>query len=183
MGRRGSDKLAMVLDIGCGTVKAEAGAVGIDVSPRSGADIVWNLDEFPWPLESGSFERIYMSHIIEHVRDVGRTMAEVHRVGRNGADVFVVTPHFSSHNSYTDPTHVRHLAARSFQYFTGEDFATFAGSDVRFSIEELELTFGKNFVLDGVGRWLARRNLEWYERHAAWIFPAQDIHCHLKVRK
>jgi hypothetical protein len=84
-------------------------------------------------------------------------MAEIHRVGRAGADVFVVTPHFSSHNSYTDPTHVRHLAGRSFQYFTGEDFATFTGSNVRFSIEELEVTFGKNFLLDGIGGWLARR--------------------------
>jgi hypothetical protein len=110
-------------------------------------------------------------------------MAEIHRVARDGADVFVVTPHFSSHNSFTDPTHVRHLAARSFQYFTGDDFATFTGYNISFSIDELELTFGKNFVLDGTGRWLARRNLEWYERHAAWVFPAQDIRCHLKVRK
>ena len=173
----------MILDVGCGTRKSDPDAIGIDVSSRSAADIIWDLDEFPWPLENNAFDRIHMSHIIEHVRDVTRTMAEIFRVGRAGADVFVVTPHFSSHNSYTDPTHVRHLAARSFQYFTGEDFATFAGSAVRFSIEELELTFGKNFVLDGTGRWLARRNLEWYERHAAWMFPAQDIRCHLKIRK
>src|SRR5678816_256421 len=173
----------MILDVGCGTRKSEPDAIGIDVSSPSAADIIWDLDEFPWPLENNAFDRIHMSHIIEHVRDVTRTMAEIFRVGRAGADVFVVTPHFSSHNSYTDPTHVRHLAARSFQYFTGEDFATFTGSAVRFSIEELELTFGKNFVLDGTGRWLARRNLEWYERHAAWMFPAQDIRCHLKIRK
>ena len=178
-----SKVLRMVLDVGCGTRKAEPGAVGIDVHPRSAADILWDLDEFPWPLDSDAFDRIYMSHIIEHVRDVTRTMAEIYRVARDGADVFVVTPHFSSHNSYTDPTHLRHLAARSFQYFTGEDFATFAGSNASFSIEKLELTFGKNFVLDGAGRWLARRNLEWYERHAAWVFPAQDIRCHLRVRK
>lgn len=172
-----------ILDVGCGTRKAEPGAIGIDFSPRSVADIIWDLDQFPWPLDSGSFDRIHASHIIEHVRDVTRTMAEIHRVARDGADVFVVTPHYSSHNSYTDPTHVRHLAARSFQYFTGDDFATFTGSEARFRIESLELTFGKNFLLDGAGRWLARRHLEWYERHAAWIFPAQDIRCHLKVRK
>jgi 2-polyprenyl-3-methyl-5-hydroxy-6-metoxy-1,4-benzoquinol methylase len=173
----------MVLDIGCGTRKAEPGAIGIDSHPRSAADIRWNLDDFPWPLDSDKFDRIHMSHIIEHVRDVNRTMAEVFRVARDGADVFIVTPHFSSHNSYTDPTHVRHLAVRSFEYFTGSDFATFGGSDFRFDIEKLELTFGKNFFLDRAGRWLARRNLQWYERHAAWMFPAQDIHCHLKVRK
>jgi SAM-dependent methyltransferase len=173
----------VVLDIGCGTRRAEPGAVGIDVSPRSNADIIWDLDQFPWPLESNAFDRIHMLHVIEHVRDVTRTMEEIHRVGRNGADVFIVTPHFSSHNSYTDPTHVRHLAARSFQYFAGEDFPSFTGSNFRFSIENLELTFGKNFILDNAGRWLAKRDLEWYERHAAWIFPGQDIRCQLKVRK
>ncbi len=167
----------IVLDVGCGKRKAEPGAVGIDVSPRSDADIVWD--------QTGGFDRIHMSHTIEHVRDLTRTMAEIHRMGRDATDISIMTPHFnfSSHNSYTDPTHVRHLAARSFQYFTGEDFATFTGSDVRFSIEELELTFGKNFVLDGAGRWLAHRNLEWYERHAAWVFLACDLRCHLKVRK
>lgn len=173
----------MTLDVGCGTRKIEPDAIGIDVSPRSAADIVWDLDEFPWPLESNCFDRVHMSHIIEHVRDVMRTMSEIHRVAREGAEVFIVTPHFSSHNSYTDPTHVRHMAARSFQYFTGEDFATFTGANIRFEVAALELTFGKNFFLDGIGRWLARRNLEWYERHAAWMFPAQDIRCRLKVRK
>jgi hypothetical protein len=173
----------MTLDVGCGTRRAEPGAIGIDISPRSGADIVWNLDEFPWPLENDTFDRIHMSHIIEHVQDVTRTMAEIHRIGRAGAAVFITTPHFSSHNSYTDPTHVRHLSARSFQYFTGQDFATFTGSNISFRIEEVELTFGKNFLLDGAGRWLARRNLEWYERHAAWIFPGQDIRCQLEIVK
>ncbi len=173
----------MILDVGCGTRKAEPNAIGIDIHPRSAADIKWDLDQFPWPLEDNQFDRVHLLHIIEHVRDVTRTMAEVYRVARNGADVFVVTPHFSSHNSYTDPTHVRHLAARSFQYFTGIDFASFGAFDLRFTVEELELTFGKNFFLDGAGQFLAQRNLQWYERRAAWVFPAQDIRCRLKARK
>jgi hypothetical protein len=117
------------------------------------------------------------------VRDVHKTMAEVHRIARPDAEVIVVTPHYSSHNSFTDPTHVRHLAGRSFQYFTGDDFATFTGSPVSFRIEELRLTFGRNFLLDGIGRWLAGRNLEWYECHAAWIFPARDVCCRLRAVK
>jgi len=173
----------MILDVGCGTRKVEAAAIGIDVSPRSGADIIWDLNQFPWPLESDKFERVHMSHIIEHVQESPRTIEEIHRVARDGAEVLVVTPHFSSHNSYTDPTHRWHLAARSFEYFSGADFASFTGSRVAFDVSQVELTFGGNFVLDGLGRWLARRNIEWYERHAAWWFPALDIQCRLKVRK
>lgn len=173
----------MILDIGCGKRKIEPDAIGIDVSPDSAADHIWNLDQYPWPLETGQFERIYMSHVIEHLEDPMRAMAECHRVACDRADVFIVTPHFSSHNSYTDPTHKRHLAAASFEYFTGNDFATFAGSAFHFDIVSVELTFGGNFVLDNVGRFLARRSLKWYERHAAWIFPALDIRCHLRARK
>lgn len=172
-----------VLDIGCGTRKAEPGAIGMDRAPAPGVDIVWDLDNFPWPIADSSYERIHASHIIEHVHDVMRFMAEIYRVAAPGAQVFITTPHFSSHNSYIDPTHVRHMAARSFEYFSGDDFPSFVGSSCRFEIAAVELTFGGNFVLDGLGRWLARRNLNWYERHAAWIFPALDIRCQLKVVK
>src|ERR1039458_3219982 len=173
----------MTLDIGCGKRKAEPDALGIDMSADSAADTVWNLDEFPWPLEDGRFERIHMSHIIEHFADPVRAMAEVHRVARNGADVFVTTPHFSSQYWYTGPTRRRLLAAASFEYFAGTDSPSFAGSAFRFDIVELKLTFGGNLVLDNLGRWRARRSMRWYERHAAWIFPALDIQCHLRVRK
>src|SRR6185369_6405019 len=125
---------SVILDIGCGTRKAEPGALGIDRSPGPATDIVWDLDQYPWPLASNRFERIHLSHIIEHVHDVMATMAEVHRVAHAGASVFVTTPHFSSHNSYTDPTHVRHLAAASFQHLTGKNFESFNGAPFRFDI-------------------------------------------------
>src|SRR4051812_3370380 len=173
----------MVLDIGCGKRKIEADAVGIDMSADSAAEHVWNLDEYPWPLETNAFDRIHMSHVIEHLEDPMRAMAEVYRVARNGADVFIATPHFSSHNSYVDPTHRRHLAANSFEYFSGKNFPSFTGAPYRFDVEHVELTFGGNFVLDNLGRFLAKRSLKWYERHAAWTFPALDIRCRLRARK
>ena len=112
-----------------------------------------------------------------------RAMAEVWRVCRDGAEVFIATPHFSSHNSFVDPTHKRHLAAASFEYFTGKNFPTFAGLALPLRVLQVELTFGGNFILDNTGRFLAARSLKWYERHAAWIFPALDIRCRLAARK
>jgi SAM-dependent methyltransferase len=173
----------MILDIGCGKRKIEPDAVGIDISPDSAADKIWDLDRYPWPLDGDSFDRVHMSHVIEHLDDPMRAMAEVWRVARHGAEVLVVTPHFSSHNSYTDPTHKRHLAARSFEYFTGGDFPTFAGAPFHFEIAAVELTFGGNILLDNAGRLLARLSLRWYERHAAWIFPALDIRCRMRAVK
>jgi SAM-dependent methyltransferase len=172
-----------VLDIGCGKRKAESGAFGIDRSADSAADTLWDLDQYPWPLESDQFTRIHMSHVLEHLDDVMRAMAEVYRVACDGGDVLIATPHFSSHNSSVDPTHKHHLAAGRFEYFTGKVFPTFTASPCRFAILELRLTFGGNLVLDNLGRFLAGLSLEWYERHAAWIFPALDVHCRLRARK
>ena len=114
---------------------------------------------------------------------ISRAMKEVHRVCRPGALVLVTTPHFSSHNSYTDPTHRRHLAAATFEYFGDKRFATVIGPRCGFELERVELTFGENLVLDGLGRRIAKLSLRWYERHGAWIFPALDSRARLRAVK
>jgi hypothetical protein len=78
---------------------------------------------------------------------------------------------------------VRHLAAASFEYFSGKNFATFTGAPFGFDVVSVELTFGGNLILDNLGRALARISLKWYERHAAWILPAVEIRCHLRAIK
>ena len=173
----------MVIDIGCGKRKQEPNAVGLDLSSDSAADALCNLNQLPWPVRDNAATKIYFSHVIEHLEDVMGAMREIHRIARPGARVHIVTPHFSSHNSYTDPTHRRHLTSESFQYFTGEPFERFAGARCRFRILEVNLTFGHSFLLDGLGRLLAALSLRWYEKHAAWIFPAQDIRCTLEAVK
>ena len=42
-----------VLDIGCGNRKRE-GAFGIDVDPQSAADLVHDLNIFPYPIQTTS---------------------------------------------------------------------------------------------------------------------------------
>jgi len=71
------------LDVGCGNFKAP-GAVGIDFNPSTAADIVHDLNRYPWPLEDNTFDRIVCRHIVEHVTDMVHFMEEIHRVGRQG---------------------------------------------------------------------------------------------------
>jgi hypothetical protein len=46
-----------VLDVGCGAAKTP-GAVGLDISADTDADVVHDLDEFPYPLETASFDHV-----------------------------------------------------------------------------------------------------------------------------
>jgi SAM-dependent methyltransferase len=173
----------VILDFGCGKKKQEAGAIGLDRQPGSNADILCELAHFPWPIRDNCAERIHLSHFIEHQPDVLRAMSEVHRVAKPGAEVLIVTPHYSSPDSFTDPTHLVHLGLHSFDYLTQESFADFTYGAGGFRLLERRLTFGGNFLLDNLGRLIAKISFDFYEKHFAWIFPARNIHCRLEVVK
>src|SRR5215217_7443611 len=84
-----------LLDVGCGSNKHQ-GAIGIDRSGATDADIVHDLDAMPWPLADASFDEIVLQDVLEHLRDPYAVFAELHRVARRGARVHLRTPHFSS---------------------------------------------------------------------------------------
>ena len=173
----------LILDIGCGKKKQVAGAIGLDRQPGSDADVLCELAHFPWPLRDSCADKVYLSHFIEHQPDVLRAMAEVHRIAKPGAEVVMVTPHYSCMDSYADPTHLVHLGFHSFDYFAQGSFENFTYNAGGFRILDRGLTFGHNFLLDNLGRLIAGISVDFYEKHFAWIFPARNITCRLVVVK
>ena len=119
------------LDVGCGINKL-SGSIGIDGNPASRADVICELDHFPYPFRDSSFDALQAVHVIEHVGDVMKTMEEFHRLVRGGGEVLIVTPHYTDFSSFCDPTHRWHLNSFSLRYF-GEDNAGYGYySKVRF---------------------------------------------------
>jgi SAM-dependent methyltransferase len=112
-----------ILDVGCGIRKAP-GAIGIDRNAASAADVLCDLDRFPYPFADNSFDRLQATHVIEHLSDVIRTMEEFHRLVRPSGRVRLVTPHYTDFSSFCDPTHRWHLNSFSFRYF-GENHGGF----------------------------------------------------------
>jgi len=186
-----------ILDVGCGKAKIP-GAIGFDILPTSPADLLADAGRRAWPFAANTFDHIVCRHIIEHVPDVLAFMAEAHRVGRAGALVSIITPHFSNRYSYTDPTHVRHLAWRSFDYFTAESAAPRPTlweralelrhpipafySAVRFRRRRTFLSFGRPFWWLGIQA-LANRWPDLYEHYLAFLWPARDLYVELEVIK
>ena len=173
----------MTLDIGCGKKKQEPPAVGVDREPGSAADVLAELRHFPWPIRDNAADRIYLSHFLEHQPDIMRAMREVQRIAKPDAEVIIVTPHYSSPDSYTDPTHLHHLGLHTFDYFERDSFENFTYGAGGFRILERSLTFGGNLLLDNLGRFFAALSEDFYEKHLAWIFPARNIHCRLQALK
>lgn len=120
-----------LLVLGCGTKPRKPDAtwpevVNLDLLPLPGVDVVWNLNERPWPFESESFDSIEADNVIEHVDDLIGFVEECHRIlkqRRSNGDpgTLVVTgPLAGSLNHLIDPTHKRGLTEYTFDFFDPE---------------------------------------------------------------
>jgi len=109
-----------VLDVGCGINKTP-GAIGLDRNPNTRADVLADLDRFPFPFRDDSFREVRAIHVIEHVGDVMRTMEEFHRLLAPGGQAVIVTPHYTDFSSFCDPTHRWHLNSFSLRYFGADN--------------------------------------------------------------
>ena len=169
-----------VLNLGCG-FKRLSDALNVDLRASTGADIVHDLNSIPWPLPDNQFETVLLGDSLEHLKDIVAAMEEIHRVSVRGAIVRITTPHFSSSNSFTDPTHLHHFSYFSFDYFTGEhdfDFYT----ERRFRRRHAQIIFHPTLVNKLIWR-IANRYPQAYERRWAWMFPAWFLTFDLEVIK
>ena len=169
-----------VVDLGCGPKKLQ-GALGVDTFAYPGVDLVTDLNQFPWPLEDGRFDHIHASHIIEHVADVVAFLSEVHRIGKPGAKLSIVTPHFSSVNSWVDPTHLRHLATGWYEPFAAGGYL--AERTGTFEVEYSRVKFGKSLRCLIPKLIVRLRGQERWEKHYAFSYPAQDLETRLRIVK
>jgi SAM-dependent methyltransferase len=171
--------MAELLDIGCGRAKTP-GAIGIDILPAPGVDLVHDLNRVPWPLEENRFDTVICSHVLEHLGDIVATLNEIHRVSRPGARVKITTPHFSSLNSWEDPTHTHHFARRSFSFFDSENAHCY--TDRRLKTTRLEVTFGGG-LWALLGRAQYRIFPELWEKHFCFLWRARNLLVELEVIK
>ncbi|MEZ6003159.1 MAG: methyltransferase domain-containing protein [Planctomycetota bacterium] len=168
-----------VLDLGCGPNKT-AGAWGVDHHPYPGVDQVLDLDSVDWPLPAGHFSEIHASHVIEHVASIPAFMREIRRIAAPGALVRITTPHYTSIDSWTDPTHRWHLACGWHETFTQGD--SYLGAQLTgFEHVSTELTFRRG-LRNAIPKLMIRvKGMLWYEKNNAFRYPARNIHTVLKV--
>ena len=180
------DRRKRVLDIGCGYSK-QRGSIGIDILEGSDADVLADLAHNPLPFQDNSFDAIYCNDVMEHLPDVIGTMEEIYRIGKPGADVFIVSPSMSSAHYHNDPTHLRAFTSRSFDYFVeGEKLFKYGYSKARF--KKISVVYDKESRKERrfYDRWMAHLATSrplLYEHRLAFIFPLWDISFHLQVDK
>jgi SAM-dependent methyltransferase len=162
----------IILDLGCGKNKWP-GSIGADISPDSLADLVCDLNRYPLPFKSDSFDKVVSRQVFEHLDNVEKLMRDIHRISKRGSRVSVSVPHFSSFYSYADPSH-----KRSFSVFAFDKLAARTG----FRIISRKITFHLSWRRRFVGYFFNRFPLG-YERFWAFIFPAEELNFEFEVIK
>lgn len=166
------------LDVGCGGAKSQ-GAIGIDQKKQEGVDVVCNLNHYPWPFKSDTFDFLYCISVIEHLDNVVKTMEELHRIGKNGSVIVIDTSHFAHPNSYRDPTHKWHFTLGTFDYFTGEVLYP-RYSKLKFKMLKKELRFRKKYC---TGRLYAFFSTRRYEKYYCHKCPPHSIYFEMEIVK
>ncbi len=178
-----------ILDLGCGKRKAP-GAVGIDFREGTDADIVHDLNVFPWPFGDNEFDMVIASQVLEHMKDFFKAMEEIHRITKNRGIIKVVTPHYTDSSSFRDPSHYWHLTSQSFVLFD-PDFSTSYFTAAKFKVRKLKIVtlklwryLGIEFLINSFNFWYPLRFIrKFWEDYLCFIIRGKVIHAELEVIK
>mgnify|MGYP003966255421 FL=1 len=122
----------------------------------------------------------------------------MHRIGKSGATVEIITPHFSCDNYFTDPTHKHPMGYRSMNYVCDNIKKwKYKYSDVSFDLLDVYISFGEYAVDFNTYEAKKRINLHYilgieylvnkikraYEKFFCFIFPANTVYFKLRIIK
>jgi hypothetical protein len=173
------------LDIACGQNK-QPGFKGIDLA--GDADIVHDLNVYPWPIKTSSVKEVFCSHYVEHIPHWRPGFEkdgwwlffdELHRIMAKEATAYFVHPYAQNARAFWDPTHERYIHEVTW-YYLDREWRKANGIDHYGGSCDFEVvTINAGFMGD-----LANRNAEQqgFSRTHYWN-ALGDLEVTLKVRK
>lgn len=171
-----------ILAIGSGKIENRKNVVRLDISSETGADVIWDLNVVPYPFNDDEFDSIECFDVIEHVDNIPRVMQECSRILKNDGVLQITTPHYSSANSYIDPTHKFHLSFFSFDCFSSDHVYSYY-SNARFRVGVRKIIFEGPWIRKYFLNKIANKFPKFYEKNLAWIFPAWFLYFELHATK
>lgn len=178
----------LILELGCGARKRNAGAIGIDVLDYPEVDLVGDINDVLRRFPSDCVDEVYGNHFIEHVDDINLLMSELSRIMKSNGVVEFVAPHFSNPYFYSDPTHRRFFGLYTFCYLSSNSpfrrqVPTYQNA-LLFRLDRVDLLFKSarpffaRYALKSlIGRIFNSCNYmkEWYEENFCFLFPCYEI--------
>ena len=129
--------MALKINLGCGRHYLP-GYLNCDVATGVRADRHFDLNQFPYPLESDLADEVLLDNVLEHLDDIPRVLTELYRILKPGGVLRVIVPYAKADWAYQDPTHRHYFTERSMDYFVAEGRYDFY-APVRFELRRAEL--------------------------------------------
>lgn len=174
-----------VLDLGCGNRK-RAGAIGIDIIPNPGVDVVHDLDRYPYPFDTSTFDEIFADNVLEHLESIIKAVEELHRITKPGGLIKVIVPYFRAKWAFIDPTHKHFFTTESFTYFEpGHPHSKLYNySPARLAVEKIVFneTIRRSMITTAV-KAIANAWPQRYERFLGHLYPLDELTFYLRVIK
>jgi predicted SAM-dependent methyltransferase len=166
-----------ILDLGCGKKKRD-GAIGVDISDRHGADIIHDLNIFPYPFLDDEFEEIYLDNVLEHLENPLKVIEEIYRICKYGGVVKIIVPYFRSNWAFIDPTHKHFFTVNSMDYFDPRSLISkkYDYTDAHFYIEKI--IFNESLSMRWTKRLatiLANQFPKHYELYFSHLYPLDQL--------
>jgi len=135
----------------------------LDIERSHGTDVVWDLNDLPWPFDSDSFHEVHAYEILEHLGSQGDAKSffahfgEIYRILTPLGHLAGSSPRYDSLWAWGDPSHKRVICEGSFTFLDQTEYAkqvgTTAMTDFRsiwkgdFKTEGLEKTSDQLYFL------------------------------------
>ncbi len=124
------------LNLGSGR-KVKEGWTNVDLTDKHGAEVIHNLENFPYPFKDNEFDYILMDNILEHLEDTIKVMEELSRISKPNAIIRIIVPHCSGYMAFGSVTHKRFFSSGTFDTFEKDNWEKY--SKVDFEIIENRL--------------------------------------------
>jgi len=183
----------ITLELGPGERRKYPDSITVDMVDLPEADIVTNFEEGFSFLPDSSIDRIYSSHVLEHMPDLGLMMREINRVLKPGGICEIIVPHFSNPYFYSDYTHKSFWGLYTICYFSKSQYfkrstPTFY-SDLDFNIKKIDLRFYSPFFFRKVIKKIfglcfnsCKYMQEFYEEIFSPTFPCHEMHIEIEKK-
>lgn len=102
--------------------------VTIDHDPHCGADVVHDLEDYPWPFADDEFDAAHAYCVLEHLgrqgdyRSFFATFAEIYRILKPGGMLYGLVPSLDSRWLWGDPSHTRTIQFESLMFLSQQQY-------------------------------------------------------------
>ena len=126
------------------------GWINIDIRKCVSPDMLLDIGKDKFPFDDNSVDRVKAVHVMEHISNLNHTMKEIYRVCADKAEVEIISPYWTHHTAFDDPSHIRFITERTFCFYDprslgsdGSSMEEANGFYTNFSITHIDYSFDK----------------------------------------